>query len=159
MRRPVAAAAAGLTLVIIALSLHTLPTALGGDETQTSTSIFASPFTSPIDPPYSKITGTVFGDTDGDAKKNLGEPGIPDVTVKLSNSYTDMTTTDSSGVYTFTVTLTDHYTVTATTPPGYVPTTDESHDIEVISQDPEVYSVDFGYRFTLYLPLIARNRP
>ena len=154
MRRLVVAAATGLTIVLVAFSLHTLSTAMLGDEAQTLPSTFASP----IDPP-STIAGSVFGDTDGDGERHEGEPGIPDVLVKLANSVDETTTTDSEGNYSFTVGWADHYTVTAMTPAGYAATTTESHVVQVTGPNKAIEGIDFGYRFTLYLPLVARNYP
>jgi len=141
MRRLVVAAATGLTIVLVAFSLHTLSTAMEGNETQALASVFESP----IDPP-STIIGTVFNDANGNGEQDSAESGIAGVTVELANSYTDTTTTDFSGVYSFTVALTDHYTVTSTTPTGYAATTIENRVVHIAGPGQAMEGIDFGYR-------------
>jgi uncharacterized repeat protein (TIGR01451 family) len=65
------------------------------------------------------IGGAVYDDLNGDGAQDSGEPGIPGVVVTLSNGVT--TTTDASGLYTFTV-VPGTYTVTESTPAGYIST-------------------------------------
>ena len=68
-----------------------------------------------------QIAGTVYADTNFDGAYNAGEPGIAGVLLTASNGAT--TTTDSGGIYTFTV-LPGAYTITATNAAGYVSTGD-----------------------------------
>jgi uncharacterized repeat protein (TIGR01451 family) len=70
-----------------------------------------------------QIAGTVYADTNFDGAHNAGEPGIAGVLLTASHGAT--TTTDSSGMYTFTV-LPGAYTITATNTTGYVSTGDVS---------------------------------
>lgn len=154
MRRLVVAAAAGLAMALIALSLHTLSTAMEGDNAQLSRPLFASS----ISPP-SSIAGTVFGDTNGNGKQDGGELGLSGVTVTLANTVDRVTITDSNGQYSFTVGWTDRYTVTTVTPPGYGATTSESRVVQITGPEQQVDGINFGYRSTLYLPFVARNHP
>jgi uncharacterized repeat protein (TIGR01451 family) len=68
------------------------------------------------------IGGAVYDDLNGDGAQDGGEPGISGVVVSLSNGLT--TTTDATGAYTFTVNP-GTYTVTESTPAGYISTGSE----------------------------------
>jgi protocatechuate 3,4-dioxygenase beta subunit len=59
----------------------------------------------------------VWNDLNGNGVQDAGEPGIPGVTVTLSNGAT--TTTNASGAYSFTNLPAGNYTVTFSTPAGY----------------------------------------
>lgn len=98
MRRLVIVAGA-LAVVLFALSLHSLSTAEGGDGPELVPSLFSSP----IDPP-SRVTGTVFDDTDGDGEKVQSEPGLEGVTVRLDDGIQGTITTDPNGRYSFSLT-------------------------------------------------------
>jgi len=63
------------------------------------------------------ITGTVFGDTDGDGVQGGGELGIPGVLITLDGTVT--TTTDLDGGYTFPITTAGVHTVVETDPSVY----------------------------------------
>ncbi len=54
----------------------------------------------------------VWWDIDRDGVQDPGEPGIPNVSLSLSGTSTDATTTDASGIYTFSNLLAGDYTVT-----------------------------------------------
>ena len=72
---------------------------------------------------YTVISGGVYDDnTNGDGVKDAGEPGIAGILISLSNGLT--TTTDVSGLYTFTLTIPETYTVTETNSAGYTSTGD-----------------------------------
>ena len=87
--------------------------------------------------PAVSVGDFVWSDTDRDGVQDTGEPGIAGVTVTLTGPtglpVTDVngnavnpTTTDTVGAYTFpllpALAAGQHYTVTVTTPAGYVPT-------------------------------------
>ncbi|MCK1244256.1 carboxypeptidase regulatory-like domain-containing protein [Streptococcus uberis] len=76
------------------------------------------------------IGDTVWEDTDKDGTQDAGEPGIPGVTVILTNpdGSTETTTTDENGHYEFTDLPNGDYTVTFETPNGYTPTTSNTGD-------------------------------
>ncbi|WP_131814186.1 SdrD B-like domain-containing protein, partial [Streptococcus bovimastitidis] len=76
------------------------------------------------------IGDTVWEDTNKDGVQDSGEPGIPGVTVTLTNpdGSTKTTTTDENGYYEFTDLPDGDYTVTFETPDGYTPTTPNSGD-------------------------------
>ncbi|MCK1226947.1 SdrD B-like domain-containing protein, partial [Streptococcus uberis] len=76
------------------------------------------------------IGDTVWEDTNKDGIQDAGEPGIPGVTVTLTNpdGTTVTTTTDANGHYEFTDLPNGDYTVTFETPDGYTPTTSNTGD-------------------------------
>jgi len=66
------------------------------------------------------ICGGVYEDTNLNGVWNLGEPGIPGVTINLSGPVALSTSTDDDGTYGFGPLDPGTYTVTETDPPGYV---------------------------------------
>jgi len=78
---------------------------------------------------YNPVTigNFVWNDLNGNGIQNPGEPGIPGVTLTLTGttgsgaSVTQTTTTDANGLYQFTEPP-GTYTVSVTTPAGYLPT-------------------------------------
>src|ERR1043166_6688724 len=78
---------------------------------------------------YQNVTigNFVWNDTNGNGIQDNGEPGIPGVTLTLTGtngsgqSITQTTTTDANGFYQFTE-APGTYTISVTTPTGYVPT-------------------------------------
>jgi uncharacterized repeat protein (TIGR01451 family)/fimbrial isopeptide formation D2 family protein len=72
------------------------------------------------------LSGRVYRDDDNDGTSDTGEPGISGVTITLTgtddlgNPVTLTTTTDASGVYTFTNLRPGTYTVSETQPSGYL---------------------------------------
>ena len=153
MRRLVVAIKTGSIIALVIVPLFGLSIAQGSDENQHLPSVF----TSPIDPP-ALITGTVFGDIDGDGVHDVGsgESGISSVTITLGDSMT--TTTTADGAYSFCVAWKGHYTLTAVTPAGYTNTTPESSMAHVTAPGQEI-EVNFGYRVLTHLPLVAKNYP
>src|SRR5205814_933364 len=71
--------------------------------------------------PSGSIGDFVWNDLNGNGLQDVGEPGIPGVTVTLSNGAS--TTTDATGHYGFANLPAATYTVTVGTPSGYTPTT------------------------------------
>ncbi|MFI3702243.1 accessory Sec-dependent serine-rich glycoprotein adhesin, partial [Streptococcus uberis] len=88
------------------------------------------------------IGDTVWEDTNKDGIQDAGEPGIPGVTVTLTNpdGTTVTTTTDANGHYEFTDLPNGDYTVTFETPAGYVPTTTDTGD-DSLDSDGQVVKV------------------
>jgi uncharacterized repeat protein (TIGR01451 family) len=81
--------------------------------------------TTGVTPGVGSITGTVFVDTNGNGQLDPGEPGLPDVTVLItdSNNLTYTITTDVNGLYTQTNVTIGTATVDIVSPPaGYVQT-------------------------------------
>ena len=85
------------------------------------------------------IQGTVYNDLNGDGVMDLCEPGIAGVTVSLAGM--EDTVTDSMGMYSFGVTVSRAYTITATDPMGFISTTPNEVVVEVLEGD---VTVDFG---------------
>ncbi|MGT2747254.1 SdrD B-like domain-containing protein, partial [Streptococcus penaeicida] len=88
------------------------------------------------------IGDTVWEDTNHDGVQDAGEPGIPGVTVTITNpdGSTQTTTTDSNGHYEFTDLPDGDYTITFDTPAGYVPTTSNTGD-DTLDSDGTVVKV------------------
>ena len=78
------------------------------------------------DPIPAQVGDFVFEDLDEDGIQDNGEPGIPNVTVKLQNEEgitLQTTTTDEDGLYSFTILAPDgFYKVMFNTPDGFEPT-------------------------------------
>jgi hypothetical protein len=91
------------------------------------------------------ILGTVFDDANGNGEQDAGEPGIPGVRVNLRNGISGTITTDPNGDYSFSLSWSGHYTVTATTPAGYTSTTPEEI-VALLTGPGQQVQVDFGYR-------------
>ncbi|MBP9070718.1 MAG: DUF11 domain-containing protein [Caldilineaceae bacterium] len=100
---------------------------------------------------HTSISGGVYDDTDGDGVKDAGEPGIGDVLISLSTGMT--TTTDASGLYTFSIDLSGTYTIVETNPVGYISTgdTDGAND-DSISVTVTAGQISTGNDFLDFLP-------
>jgi len=86
------------------------------------------------------IYGTVFEDANSNAKWDAIELGISDVTITLDAAAT--TTTNEYGSYTFPTTVAGLHTVVETDPVGYMSTTPNEVDVDVLLGNG--YQVDFG---------------
>ncbi len=88
--------------------------------------------------PVGSIGDFVWNDKNGNGKQDPGAEGIAGVTVKLT--YPDGSvatkTTDATGHYLFSNLPAGNYTVTFTTPSGYVPTASNVGTDETIDSDP-----------------------
>jgi hypothetical protein len=75
------------------------------------------------EPCSGSIGDFVWNDLNRDGLQDEGEPGIPGVTVTLSDGQgvIDTTVTDANGIYTFMDLCAGEYIVAADTPPGFVP--------------------------------------
>jgi len=111
---------------------------------------------------FASIHGTVFNDTNGNGVRDGSETGIPGVTITLDDD--DAVTTGPYGSYTFSTTVTGQHTVIETDPAGYLSTTPNEVQADVILGGS--YQVDFGDiesglviedPRTIYLPIVARN--
>jgi hypothetical protein len=98
------------------------------------------------DQPQGTVSGVVFNDVDGNGVQDGGEGGIGGVTVRLyqGTSFSLTTTTDSSGVYSFTGVVSGTYTVASSRPAGFVNTTPEARTV-VVSPNGSA-TANFGYR-------------
>jgi hypothetical protein len=89
--------------------------------------------------PTAVIYGTVFADSNVNGFMDPGEPGIPDVAVKVNG---DSTKTDFNGHYSFTVAAPGTYVVREVTPPGYISTSPDS--IEITCEPNWSWEINFG---------------
>ncbi len=105
------------------------------------------------DRPGGSIGDLVWYDTDGDGVKDGGEPGISGVVISLTNSVGAVvtTTTNASGIYSFTELLPGVYTVTVAsgTPSGSVninKADSKSSPYQVtLAANQDITNADFGY--------------
>lgn len=108
-------------------------------------------------PPARSIGGTVFDDQNRNGELDPGEPGIPGVSIRLTNTgMVSDTMTNVLGNYEFLDLMAGEiYTVTETDPPGYASTTPNVVTATVSADLPAV--VNFGdYMWRLFLPLVLR---
>ncbi|NOK83600.1 MAG: hypothetical protein GFH27_549305n176 [Chloroflexi bacterium AL-W] len=147
----------------------TLPTGLttetydldGGLDSTTDTDLTAGQDRVDVDFGYmgtGSIGDTVWYDINGDGVQDVGEPGIPGITVRLdldidgdgTTDFTTTTTTDANGNYLFNNLPAGDYTVTATPPTGTTPTFDADGGNDNTSDYPlgdgeDNLDQDFGY--------------
>ncbi len=99
------------------------------------------------------IGDRVWSDTSGDGIQDPGEGNLPNVTVNLSgtdvlgNAVNQSTTTNASGIYSFTNLVAGSYTVTvdtATTPPGSTSTTTNPRPVTLDEGELNT-DTDFGF--------------
>ena len=99
--------------------------------------------TTPPPPPppvtYS-ISGSTFNDANSNGTKDVGEAGLANVTVSLSNGATAVS--NASGAYSFTGLTAGSYTVSAPAVSGYTQTTAASAPVTISNAN---VSVSFGY--------------
>ncbi|KAA3623789.1 MAG: hypothetical protein DWQ02_24045 [Bacteroidetes bacterium] len=91
-----------------------------------------------IDDCVANLGDYVWEDMDADGNQDPGEPGIPDVTVKLldtNNNVLDVTTTDEDGYYQFTNLAPGDYVVMFITPDGKIQTVQDSGDTDETDSD------------------------
>ena len=86
------------------------------------------------------LEGYVFLDVNEDGSRNIGEEGLPNVTIKVSNG--DTTMTNASGYYRFNLEP-NTYSVKEIDPEGYTSTTVNNYENIVIAPDTTVIR-DFG---------------
>ena len=91
-------------------------------------------------PSAATIYGTVFDDLNGNGIQDVGEAGLPDVTVTLDGSISF--TTDAQGGYYFVVTESGAHRVIEENPAGYFSTTPDEVHLNVILGDS--YLLNFG---------------
>jgi hypothetical protein len=93
------------------------------------------------------IGDTVWFDWDQDGEKDPGEGGVGGVTVELSGTATDSTTTSEDGSYLFTQLSSGTYYVTITIPTGYslsTGTPDNPHGPITLTGNLSYLDADFG---------------
>ena len=97
--------------------------------------IFTSPATCP---PLGSIGDFVWKDVNANGKQDAGEPGMPNVSVKLTlpNATTLTKTTDANGGYLFPGLSAGAYTVSFATPAGFEPTVSNTPSDDAIDSDP-----------------------
>ncbi|MBI5037148.1 MAG: DUF11 domain-containing protein [Candidatus Kerfeldbacteria bacterium] len=86
------------------------------------------------------ITGLKFNDLNGNGSLDAGEPGVPGVTINLSDGQT--TTTDANGQFSFNDVPTGNYDVDEIVPTGWMNTTQTSVNLDV-TKDEQAYA-EFG---------------
>lgn len=97
----------------------------------------------PIMPAY-VIRGKVFNDLNLNGLPDLHEPGIKDVVVQLQDGSTTLnTTSDTTGLYSFTVNSSGTYTLTEYDLSGFLSTTANQLDVEVFIST-YLYEKNFG---------------
>ncbi|MDZ8053347.1 MAG: SdrD B-like domain-containing protein [Aulosira sp. ZfuVER01] len=99
-------------------------------------------------PPGGSIGDTVFNDTNKNSRQDSGETVIPNVKLTLRNAngqIVDTATTNNNGNYIFTGLPDGNYTVDATTPQNFTPTTATSVPVNVAAGNPDIVNVDFGF--------------
>ena len=92
------------------------------------------------------IEGTVFDDLNGNGVQNIGESGIPTVTIELllGGGVISTTTTNINGTYSFTDVTPGGYTVRETDPAGYASTT--ANEVSISLPPDGLATADFGDR-------------
>lgn len=95
--------------------------------------------TTPPPATYS-ISGSTFNDANSNGTKDVGEAGLANVTVSLSNGAT--TVSNASGAYSFSGLTAGSYTVSAPAVSGYTQTTAASAPVTISNAN---VSVSFGY--------------
>jgi len=93
------------------------------------------------------LGGFVWNDSDANGIQGATESGIPGVILNLydsANNLIALTSTDANGFYSFRELSPGTYTVTAITPPGYVPTTPTSL-VRTLESGEEELTVGFGF--------------
>lgn len=111
-------------------------------------------------PNTGSIAGMVWEDVNADGIPDPGEPPLADALIKLYNRYQQQIAshrTGADGRFRFDnleannpLDHTDYYTIIKTSPPGYVPTTDETFMVRVSANT--TTTINFGDR-----PLITRT--
>jgi uncharacterized repeat protein (TIGR01451 family) len=97
-------------------------------------------------PARGSIGDTVFRDDNGNGQQDTGEPGIPNITVTttLPDGTTRTATTDPSGRYIFNDLPPGSYTITPTSPPGFLLTTNNPTVRRTLTAGQNITNVDFG---------------
>jgi len=101
-----------------------------------------------------KVMGHVFYDANGNGHRDLGEAGAPGIIVRTSTGV--ITATNVSGSYVLRTSSGSTISVIIEIPPGHVATTPISENIPSATG---TYTVDFGIRAEIYLPVIMNNYP
>ncbi|NES05783.1 MAG: hypothetical protein F6K22_25010, partial [Okeania sp. SIO2F4] len=99
------------------------------------------------------ISGNIFNDINRNGSLELGETGLPNVTVFLDTNQNDtldpndeQTTTDGIGFYSFPNLLPDNYTLRTISPPDAILTTAAEFSVP-LSSSQNVNNINFGYSF------------
>ena len=94
----------------------------------------------------SNIFGIVFNDVNSNSVSEPSELGIPNVTIYLydSKGLVAVTTTDSSGVYSFPILKSGDYVIMENDPLGYLSTTSNLYNVDVDIKSGQNYIMNFG---------------
>ncbi len=110
--------------------------------------------------PKGALGGTVWEDLNGDGNKDVGEPGIGSVTVKLylesGSTYVGSDSTDVSGQYSFPDLLPDYYFVEFLLPLGYEFNSPFTGTTDPIRLDPAEVIIDLD--IPAYRPIEVAGR-
>ncbi|HZD43549.1 MAG TPA: SdrD B-like domain-containing protein, partial [Methanomicrobiales archaeon] len=95
---------------------------------------------------FGVVYGTVFKDSNHDGSRNMGEYGLPGVTVKLTthSSLVDTNLTNGYGQYTLRTDADGTYNVSETNPAGYVSTTPDTVKVDLTVGTAGPSPIDFG---------------
>jgi hypothetical protein len=92
------------------------------------------------------VSGAVYQDSNGNGSQDAGEPGISGVGVSLSGASSASTTTNGSGVYTFSGLGAGNYGVDYTVPTGYANTGTKPFSTFAVAAGQAVTGKDFFAR-------------
>jgi hypothetical protein len=101
-----------------------------------------------------KIAGWVFYDVNANGFRDIGETGVPSVIVQASTGLTTLTSSD--GGYVLRTSSEPTISVTIEVPSGYATTTQVPQVIPAVTG---IYSVEFGIRTAIYLPIVSMEYP
>ncbi|MBI4546659.1 MAG: S8 family serine peptidase [Ignavibacteriae bacterium] len=93
-----------------------------------------------------RISGMKFNDLNGNGVRDVGEPGVGGVKIRLTGTITDSTLTSSSGDYIFDSLIVGSYDVTEEIPAGWIQTFPPtgSYTIMIDSLNSHITGKDFG---------------
>ncbi|MGB3716840.1 MAG: SdrD B-like domain-containing protein [Candidatus Promineifilaceae bacterium] len=98
----------------------------------------------PVASPFGVIFGTVYEDLNHDGQRDLGEGGISGVTITSTRATTSPVTTDPFGNYTLRFNSAGSATITEINPDGYLSTTPDGVDVDVVIGSSDGSPIDFG---------------
>ena len=92
------------------------------------------------------ISGLKFNDLNGNGVRDVGEPGLPGWTIKITDSSGNIqtTTTDASGNYSFVVPAPGNYTVSEIQQAGWIQTAPTSGTYSAAVTQGQVLNLNFG---------------
>lgn len=98
--------------------------------------------------PGNAVGDLVFNDQNNNGRPDPGESGIPNVNITVRNpngQIVDTTTTNNNGNFLFTGLPPGNYTLEATPPQNFTPTTPTSVPVNLTGANAEIDNLDFGF--------------